>query len=101
MYVDDLFSSTASKAHCTCLIIVNTALSNTAATSTAKVYFMVPFPGNGDFIGRQEYIQSLEEKLCVPNEYCRVALVGIGGIGYVTCSTYLSIPPFASMLILP
>lgn len=93
MYVDSLFSSAASKAHCTCLIIVHTVHSNTAATSTAKVYFMVPFQKNGDFIGRQEYIQSLEKKLCVPNTYCRVALVGLGGIGYVTCSTYFPMPP--------
>lgn len=57
---------------------------------------MVPFQKNGDLIGRKEYIQSLETKLCVPNEYCRVALVGLGGIGYVTCLMSLSIPQMFS-----
>ena len=44
---------------------------------------MVPFQRNKDLIGREKYIQSIETKLCVPNKYCRVALVGLGGIGYV------------------
>ena len=55
---------------------------------------MVPFQRNGDLIGREMIIQSLETKLCVPNKYCRVALVGLGGIGYVTRSTSLSISKF-------
>ncbi|MCJ1271298.1 hypothetical protein MMC22_011198 [Lobaria immixta] len=59
----------------------NTWHSNIAATSAPKVYFMVPFQRNRDLIGREEYIQKLETKLCVPNKHCRVALVGLGGIG--------------------
>ena len=52
---------------------------------------MVPFQRNKELIGREGYIQSLETKLCVPNRYCRVALVGLGGIGYVTLSIFFSI----------
>ena len=62
-----------------------------SASSAAKIHFMVPFQRNGDFIGRESFIQSLEKKLCVPNRYCRVALVGLGGIGYVSCLTSFSI----------
>lgn len=50
---------------------------------------MVPFQRNGDLIGRETYIQNLATKLRVPNNYCRIALVGLGGIGYVSCSTSL------------
>ena len=55
--------------------------------STAKVHFMVPFQRNGDLIGREKCIQSLEAKLCVPDKFCRIALVallaGLGGVGYL------------------
>ena len=74
------------KAYSNCLILANTVHSNNTAASTTKVHFVVPFQRNGDLIGRTTYIQSLETKLCVPNKVCRVALVGLGGIGYVTCS---------------
>ena len=50
---------------------------------------MVPLQRNSDLIGRGEYIQSLETKLCVTKKYCRVALVGLGGIGYVTLFLFL------------
>ena len=36
---------------------------------------MVPFQKNGDLIGRKEYIQSLETKLCVPNIYYRQRII--------------------------
>lgn len=42
---------------------------------------MVPFQRNGDLIGREKCIQSLEAKLCVPDEFCRIALVGLDGVG--------------------
>lgn len=42
---------------------------------------MVPFQRNEDLIGREKFIQILETKLCVANKYCRVALVGLFGIG--------------------
>ena len=67
------------------------------AVSTSKVHFMVSFRGNREFIGREDYIQSLETKLCIPNQYCRVALVGLGGIGYVIRLSF-SIPQLASNL---
>ena len=56
--------------------------------STAKVHFMVPIQGNRDLIGREQHIQSLETRLCVPYKHCRVALVGLGGIGYAICSSF-------------
>lgn len=71
-------------------ISVNTVQSDNATTSTSKVHFMVPFQRNGDLIGREKYIQSLEAKLCVPNKYCRVALVGLGGIGYASTQFFSS-----------
>ena len=86
MYVGPHSSSTASKANQN-----RPSLVNIAATSTAKVHFMVPLQRNGDLIGREECIRKLETKLCVPNKYCRVALVGLGGIGYATLPTFFSI----------
>ena len=88
-------SSTTSCAYQDCFILVNTVHSNAAATSAPKIHFMVPFQRNGDLIGREKYLQSLETKLCIPDRYCRVALVGLGGIGYDTCSSF-SIPQLPS-----
>jgi hypothetical protein len=45
-----------------------------------KTYFMVPVRWNDDFVGRTEILAALESKLCKGN-YCRVALVGLGGMG--------------------
>ena len=42
------------------IILVKTVSNVTTVTSTAKVYFMVPFHRNGGLIGREKYIQSLE-----------------------------------------
>ena len=84
-------SNTSLKTHPNCLILVNTVHRNAAATSAAKIHFMVPFQRNGDLVGREKYIQSLETKLCIPDRYCCVALVGLGGIGYDACSTFFSI----------
>ena len=74
---------------------VNEIESDTAAPTTAKAHFMVSCQINGDLIGRGKYIQSVETRLCVPNKHCRVALVGLGGIGYVPGSTNFSIPQLA------
>ncbi len=49
-----------------------------------KTYFMVPVRWNDDFVGRTEILAALESKLCKGN-YCRVALVGLGGMGQVNC----------------
>lgn len=51
------------------------------AIEFAKVHFTVPLWRNGALIGREEYVQRLETRLCIPNKHCRVALVGLGGVG--------------------
>ena len=61
-----------------------------ASCSITNVRFMVPFRRNRDLIGREEYIQTLETKLCGPNKYCRVAQVGLGDIRYVFLIKHLS-----------
>lgn len=56
----------------------------------SKLNFMVPFPRNGGFVGKSLVASWFENKAeeCAANydHHC-VALVGLGGIGYVK-STY-------------
>lgn len=55
---------------------------NAAATpTTSKVHHVVPVQSSEDFVGRKEVLADLESKLCLPEKHCRVALVGLGGIG--------------------
>lgn len=51
------------------------------AILTPKALFTVSLQRTGDLVGRGNHIQSLKTKLGVPNKHCRVALVGLGGIG--------------------
>ena len=53
----------------------------TASAPVTETYFMVPCLPMTDFTGREETTTDLEAKLCLPDRYSRVALVGLGGIG--------------------
>lgn len=55
---------------------------NVPATPTvSKIHHLVPVQSSEDFVGRKEVLADLESKLCLPEKHCRVALVGLGGIG--------------------
>lgn len=55
---------------------------NVTATPTApKIHHVVPIQSSEDFVGRKEVLADLESRLCLPEKHCRVALVGLGGIG--------------------
>lgn len=43
----------------------------------------VPFPRDPDYVHRGQIVNEIRRKLSVPG--ARVALVGLGGVGYVRC----------------
>ena len=51
------------------------------AAKPPKTYFMVPVQSSNEFTGRQEVMASLEERLCLDDQYSRLALIGLGGRG--------------------
>ena len=56
-------------------------------------HFMVPFARNPCFVGQDISLEDLAARIGPGNSHDRVALVGLGGIGYVV--------PMASFLIVP
>ena len=64
---------------------------NVATTPTAskKIHHLVPVQSCEDFVGRKEVLADLESRLCLPEKHCRVALVGLGGIGCVQAGVCL------------
>ncbi len=46
-----------------------------------KIHFMVPFQWSDSFTGREVELQKMDEYLCLQGKHCRIALVGLGGIG--------------------
>ena len=72
---------------------------NATATPTAskKIHHLVPVQSSEDFVGRKEVLADLESRLCLPEKHCRVALVGLGGIGWVQAPAY---PYLAAKLLL-
>ncbi|KAJ4183425.1 hypothetical protein NW767_013592 [Fusarium falciforme] len=49
--------------------------------TSASTFFHVPFSINRQFVGRTEVLQELQSKLFDGDEFQRVALAGLGGIG--------------------
>lgn len=48
------------------------------AAKPPKTYFMVPVQFSNEFTGREEVMASLEERLCLDDQYSRLALGGMG-----------------------
>ena len=71
---------------------------NSTATPTAskKIHHLVPVQSSEDFVGGKEVLADLESRLCLPEKHCRVALVGLGGVGWVQAS---ACPHFAAKLL--
>ena len=46
-----------------------------------KTHFLVPVQQSDDFTGRKEVMEYLESRLCLEDRYCKVAIVGLGGMG--------------------
>ncbi|KAK0516392.1 hypothetical protein JMJ35_000995 [Cladonia borealis] len=49
--------------------------------SAVQTYFAVPTLSSNEFVGREETMADLASKLCLPATHCRVAVVGLGGVG--------------------
>ena len=67
-------------------------------TASKKIHHLVPVQSSEDFVGRKEVLADLESRLCLPEKHCRVALVGLGGVGWVQPLAYLY--PAARLLLL-
>ncbi|KAF6219379.1 hypothetical protein HO133_005205 [Letharia lupina] len=65
--------------------LLTSAMASTSVEQPAakppKTYFMVPVQVSNEFTGRQEVMASLEESLCLDDQYSRLALIGLGGMG--------------------
>jgi hypothetical protein len=48
--------------------------------------FVVPFNRDEDFVGREDVIGEIDHILSDPKKARRVALAGLGGVGYVEIS---------------
>ena len=64
-------------------LIENTAKMdlNPSSGSAVQRYFTVPTLSSKEFVGREETMADLVSKLCLPGTHCRVAVVGLGGVG--------------------
>ena len=73
--------------HCVAapLSTVGTAFATNRSSLAQKkdTHFLVPIQWAEDFTGREAQIKLLNSKLCHTGKHTRVALVGLGGIGYV------------------
>ena len=49
--------------------------------SAVQTHFAVPTLSTNEFIGREEAMANLASKLCLQATHCRVAVVGLGGVG--------------------
>ncbi|KAI9685382.1 MAG: hypothetical protein M1822_004513 [Bathelium mastoideum] len=58
-----------------------TSPANVPNTASSDVLFMVPFPKDNSFIGREDIIANLSEHRAASQAHTRVALVGLGGVG--------------------
>lgn len=52
-----------------------------SSASAVQKYFMVPTLASNEFVGREETMADLASRLCLPGTHCRVAVVGLGGVG--------------------
>ena len=59
---------------------INVALTPSDKVASPNPLSTVPFPRDPDYIHRGSLIDEIHEKLSVPA--ARVALVGLGGVGY-------------------
>ena len=50
-------------------------------TPLSKCHFLVPIQWSDDFAGREEAMAYLDSRLCLQGQYCKVAIVGLGGMG--------------------
>ena len=55
-------------------------LTSTPASAVLK-YFTAPTLSSMNFVGRKEVMADLASRLCLPETHCRVAVVGLGGVG--------------------
>jgi len=53
------------------------------SVSSGQSHSLMPFTRDEDFISRDDIIQEIDRIFSVPNTIRRVALTGLGGVGYV------------------
>ena len=52
-----------------------------SSASAVQRYFTVPTLSSKEFVGREGTMADLVSRLCLPEKHCRVAVVGLGGVG--------------------
>ena len=52
-----------------------------SSASVPQRYFTVPPLSSKEFVGREETMTDLAIRICLPEKHCRVAVVGLGGVG--------------------
>ncbi len=52
-----------------------------SSASAVQTYFVVPTLSSNEFVGREETMADLAIRVCLPEKHCRVAVVGLGGVG--------------------
>ena len=64
-------------------LVENTSKINLTSSPASAVpkYFTVPTLSSKNFVGRKEMMADLASRLCLPETHCRVAVVGLGGVG--------------------
>ena len=51
------------------------------SASALQIHSVVPTLSSNEFVGREEIMADLTSRLCLPEKHCRVAVVGLGGVG--------------------
>ena len=64
-------------------LVENTSKMDLTPSSASAIqrYFVVPTLSSQDFVGREKTMADLASRLCLPGTHCRVAVVGLGGVG--------------------
>ena len=56
-------------------------VSDAVIDRVSALYYIIPFPQNRRFVGRNPELEVLEEKLLISKDCQKLALVGLGGVG--------------------
>ena len=57
----------------------------------------MPFAQDKDFVGREDILRSIEQGFAQPTTLRRIALAGLGGVGYVVSPGKTSIADIADV----
>ena len=60
-------------------------------TARPKGFISIPYERDESFTGRENVLQIIDQMLSSPKALCRIALVGLGGVGYVIALPFSTI----------